>query len=56
MQAFAAKPVKLGVEEGELVEITGDLAGDPRFTHVVGAGSHVLKSKILLDRMESGEL
>lgn len=54
--AFTAKPVKPGVEAGDLVEITGDLAGDPRFTHVVGAGSHALKSKILLDRMESGEL
>ena len=54
--AFAARPVEPGVREGDLVEIAGDAAADPRFTHVVGAGSHVLKSQILLERMESGEL
>jgi hypothetical protein len=37
------------------VEISGDFAGSPP-SHVVGLGSHVLKSKILLERMESGEL
>ena len=36
--------------------IACDVATDPQFTHVVGAGSHVLKSQILLDRMERGEL
>jgi RND family efflux transporter MFP subunit len=54
--AFAARPVEPGVREGDLVEIAGDAAADPRFTHVVGAGSHVLKSQILLERMERGEL
>ena len=54
--AFAARPVEPGVRDGDVVEIAGDAAGDPLFTHVVGAGSHVLKSQILLERMESGEL
>jgi hypothetical protein len=53
---FSARPVQPGVREGDLVEIAGDAAADPRFTHVVGAGSHVLKSQILLERMESGDL
>ena len=54
--AFAARPVEPGVREGDLVEIAGEATADPLFTHVVGAGSHVLKSQILLERMESGEL
>jgi membrane fusion protein, heavy metal efflux system len=54
--AFSARPVQPGVRNGELVEIAGDAAADPLFTHVVGAGSHVLKSQILLERMESGKL
>jgi len=54
--AFAARPVSPGVQQGDYVEIVGDFAGDMRPTHVVGAGSHVLKSQILLERMEAGEL
>lgn len=54
--AFAARPVQPGVHDGDVVEIASDAAADPQFTHVVGAGSHVLKSQILLERMERGEL
>ena len=54
--AFAARPVEPGVRVGDDVEIAGTAAADPRFTHVVGRGSHLLKSQILLERMESGEL
>lgn len=53
---FAARPVEPGAREGDVVEIDSDAATDPQFTHVVGAGSHVLKSQILLERMEKGEL
>lgn len=53
--AFAPQPVRPGLREGEFVEIRGDFAGGPP-TRVVRAGSHVLKSKVLLGRMESGEL
>ena len=54
--SFAARPVEPGVRDGDVVEIDSDVATDPQFTHVVGAGSHVLKSQILLERMEKGEL
>jgi cobalt-zinc-cadmium efflux system membrane fusion protein len=54
--AFAARPVEPGVHDGDVVEIASDAASDPQFTHVVGAGSHVLKSQILLERIEKGEL
>ncbi|MFM8704578.1 MAG: efflux RND transporter periplasmic adaptor subunit [Planctomycetia bacterium] len=53
---FAARPVRPGVHDGDVVEIASVTAADPPFTHVVGAGSHVLKSQILLERMEKGEL
>jgi membrane fusion protein, heavy metal efflux system len=53
--AFEPLAVRPGLRDGDRVEIVGDVAGDSP-THVVGAGSHVLKSKILLDRMEAGEL
>ena len=53
---FAARPVRTGLEQGDLVEILGDFAGTSVPTHVVGAGSHVLKSQLLLERMEAGEL
>ena len=55
-QAFAARPVRPGVQQGEEVEIVGDFAAGGLPTHDVGAGSHVLKSQVLLDRMEAGEL
>jgi cobalt-zinc-cadmium efflux system membrane fusion protein len=55
-QAFAARPVLPGVQQGEDVEIVGDFAAGGPPTHVVGAGSHVLKSQVLLERMEAGEL
>jgi len=54
--AFAARQVSPGLQQGDLIEIVGDFAGGVRPTHVVGAGSHVLKSQILLERMEAGEL
>jgi multidrug efflux pump subunit AcrA (membrane-fusion protein) len=54
--AFAARPVSPGAQQGDSIEIVGDFAGGNRPTHVVGAGSHVLKSQILLERMEAGEL
>ena len=53
---FVARPVSPGVQQGDSIEIVGDFAGGIRPTHVVGAGSHVLKSQILLERMEAGEL
>ncbi|MFM8707267.1 MAG: hypothetical protein ACKOHK_04065 [Planctomycetia bacterium] len=55
-RSFTARPVNPGVQQGDSVEIVGDFAGGPPPTHVVGAGSHVLKSQILLERMEAGEL
>jgi len=53
--AFEPLAVKPGLRDGDRVEIVGDFAVEPP-THVVGAGSHVLKSQILLDRMNAGEL
>jgi len=54
--AFEPRAVQRGVEDGEFVEILGDFAAGARPTHVVGTGSHVLKSQIMLERMEAGEL
>jgi cobalt-zinc-cadmium efflux system membrane fusion protein len=54
--AFSARPVEPGVRVGDVVEISSTSPTDPQFTHVVGAGSHLLKSQILLERMEQGEL
>jgi cobalt-zinc-cadmium efflux system membrane fusion protein len=53
---FAARAVHTGEQQGDSIEITGDFAGGGRPTHVVGTGSHCLKSQILLKRMEAGEL
>ena len=53
---FAARPVRPGFQQGDSIEIVGDFATGGTPTHVVGAGSHVLKSQILLERMEAGEL
>lgn len=53
--AFAAQPVRPGLREGDEIEIQGDFAGGPP-KQVVRGGSHLLKSKILLDRMEAGEM
>lgn len=52
---FAAQPVRLGLRSGDDVEIKGDFGGAPP-TQVVRGGSHLLKSKILLDRIEAGEM
>ena len=53
--AFTALAVSPGLREGDSIEIKGDFAaGTPKL--VVGEGSHLLKSKILLDRMERGEM
>jgi hypothetical protein len=38
-----------------VVEIVGDTPNGA-LERVVGAGSHVLKSQVLLERMETGEL
>lgn len=51
--AFEPRPVEPGVHDGGYLEVCGPVASDPGFTRVVGAGSHVLKSQILLDRVES---
>ena len=53
--SFTACEVQPGVREGNVVEIVGDPSGGT-LERVVGAGSHVLKSQVLLERMESGEL
>lgn len=53
--SFAARAVKPGLREGDRIEIKGDFAAGPP-KEVVGEGSHVLKSKILLDKIESGEM
>jgi membrane fusion protein, heavy metal efflux system len=53
--SFAARQVEPGLRAGGHLEIRGGFAGDAP-SHVVTTGSHLLKSKILLDRMESGEL
>jgi hypothetical protein len=48
--------VEPGVRIGDVVEIDSIAATDPQITHVVATGSHVLKSQILLERMEKGAL
>lgn len=53
--SFAAQPVRPGLQEGDDIEIRGDFPGEPP-KQVVRGGSHLLKSKILLDRMEAGEM
>lgn len=50
---FEARTVAKGLESGGSVELLGDIAG---ITHVVGPGSHVLKSQLLLTQVESGDL
>ena len=50
---FEVRRVGRGLESGGTVELLGDLAG---ITHVVGKGSHVLKSQLLLEQVESGDL
>ncbi|MFM9057615.1 MAG: efflux RND transporter periplasmic adaptor subunit [Planctomycetaceae bacterium] len=54
--AFEPRPVEPGVHDGGYLEIGGPVAADPGFTQVVGVGSHVLKSQMLLERLESEEL
>jgi len=54
--AFSPRPVEPGEPAGDFVEIVGDAVADPAFTHVVGPGSHVLKSQLLLERLDSGAL
>lgn len=50
---FEPRAVAKGLESGGTVELLGDLAG---ITHVVGPGSHVLKSQLLLARVEAEDL
>jgi len=54
--AFEPRAVEPGVPDGDRLEIAGPAAADPALTHVVGSGSHVLKSQILLERMGAGKL
>lgn len=54
--AFRPRPVQPGLRDGGVVQVASDDFADSPPTRVVAAGSHVLKSRILLDRMESGEL
>jgi len=51
--SFEARTVAKGLESDGSVELLGDIAG---ITHVVGPGSHVLKSQLLLTQVESGDL
>jgi membrane fusion protein, heavy metal efflux system len=53
---FVARPVRPGLQDGDFVEILDAAGDDGPLTRVVSAGSHVLKSQILLERMERGEL
>jgi len=53
---FMPRAVQPGVQQGDLVEIVAVAADGPPLTEVVAAGSHVLKSQVLLERMERGEL
>ncbi|MEI7862883.1 MAG: efflux RND transporter periplasmic adaptor subunit, partial [Planctomycetota bacterium] len=52
---FEPRAVRLGLAEGGQVEILADFgaAGPPE--SVVGQGSHVLTSQVVLDRLERGE-
>ena len=54
--SFEPRVVTLGLEDKDSVEIWSNSSDTFRPTHVVGNGSHVLKSQILLARMEAGEL
>lgn len=54
--AFAPRAVEPGVHDDGYLEVGGPVTADPGFTKVVGVGSHVLKSQLLLDRLESEEL
>lgn len=51
-RTFRAIEVKTGLEDGEGIEI---LSGLPREGRLAGRGSHVLKSQMLLQKIESGE-
>lgn len=53
--AFTAREVRPGIRDGDVVEVVCDPPDLPP-DHVVGSGSHVLKSQVLLERMESGDL
>ncbi len=53
--AFMAREVRPGIRQGDVVELVGESAGAVPAA-VVGTGSHVLKSQVLLSRIESGEL
>lgn len=52
--AFSAREVRPGIRQGDVVELVGESAGAVPDL-VVGTGSHVLKSQVLLARIESGE-
>ena len=52
---FVARQVRPGLRDGQMVELLGETI-EPAFSRVVGNGSHVLKSHVLLGRMEAGEM
>lgn len=52
--AFAARVVEPGLRDGEYVEIVEHDVAEPPLREVVGTGSHVLKSQLVLDRLEAG--
>ena len=52
---FEPRTVSLGLAEGDRVEILADFGANGPPESVVGQGSHVLKSQVVLERLERGE-
>ena len=52
---FEPRAVSLGLAEGNRVEILDDFGANGPPESVVGQGSHVLKSQVVLERLERGE-
>lgn len=52
--AFTAREVRPGIRADDVVELVGEMPEGP-LDRVVGTGSHVLKSQVLFERMESGK-
>jgi cobalt-zinc-cadmium efflux system membrane fusion protein len=52
---FEPRAVSLGLAEGNRVEILADFGANGPPESVVGQGSHVLKSQVVLERLERGE-
>ena len=49
--AFEARPVRPGLRQGDLVEVSGLREGE----EVVTAGAHLLKSELQKERIAGGE-